>query len=151
MGEAPESCGATDLTLAAGLSFTDDSSDAFPIEARNRTAGTISTTRPTFVFFGTSHCYNTNREAERFVTLYAKHRDDACFLVVDLDDVSPDQRDLVRRYYRGAIPTLAVFDARGRVIYDEAGETAAKRGDFAALERLLARAKSARAADEAGK
>src|SRR5262245_43160825 len=59
--------GAAELTLAPDLSFTDDSSGNFPIRGRNLSEGRIATDRPTIVFYGTSHCWNTNREAERFV------------------------------------------------------------------------------------
>ncbi|HEY2923417.1 MAG TPA: hypothetical protein VGJ98_00455 [Candidatus Eisenbacteria bacterium] len=129
--------GASDLTLAPGLSFTDDSSSAFPIRGENLTDGKIASDRPTAIFFGTSHCWNTNREAERFVAFYRKHKDDARFLVVDLSSPSPDQRALVTRYSTGYIPTLAFLDRRGNVVYNRAGETARERGDISALERIL--------------
>jgi hypothetical protein len=131
------SSGAHDLMLARGLSFTDDSSDAFPIRGKNLSEGRIAADRPTLVFYGTSHCWNTNREAERFVALYGKRKDEARFLVVDLHEPSPDQKILIRRLYGGAIPHLTVFDAKGRVVYNRAGETARKRGDVSELERLL--------------
>ena len=132
--------GASDLFLAAGLSFTDDSSAAFPIRGENLSDGKIASDRPTAIFFGTSHCWNTNREAERFVSLYRTHRDEARFLVVDLNNASPEQRELVARFYRGAIPTVAFLDLKGDVVYDRAGETARERGDASALEEILKRA-----------
>ena len=133
--------GATDLTLAPGLSFTDDSSSAFPIRGANLADGRIGSDRPTAVFFGTSHCWNTNREAERFVALYRKHAEDARFLVVDLEHQSADQQKLVARFYRGYIPTLAFLDRKGNVAYNRAGETARERGDASALEEILEKAK----------
>ncbi|MEO8430634.1 MAG: hypothetical protein ABI592_03925 [Acidobacteriota bacterium] len=136
--------GAMGLTLAPGLSFTDDSSSAFPIRAQNAEDGRIARDRPTAIFFGTSHCWNTNREAERFVALYAKEKDAARFLVVDLDHPSRDQKALVSGFYRGAIPTLAFLDAAGRVVYNDAGETSARRGDASRLEQILATARNAR-------
>lgn len=129
--------GAHALTLAPGLSFTDDSSDNFPIRGENTTDGLPASDRPTMIFFGKSHCYNTSREAERFVAFYARHRDDVHFLVVDLDHPSPAQKLLIRRYYRGGTPTVAVLDAKGKVIYDKAGETAFERGDVTQLEEIL--------------
>ncbi len=105
--------GTRNLTLAPNLSFTDDSSSAFPIRGVNLQDGRIASDRPTAVFFGTSHCWNTNREAERFVALYAKEKDTARFLVVDLERPSSDQRALVSRLYRGAIPSLAFLDRSG--------------------------------------
>jgi hypothetical protein len=132
--------GAQKLTLAPGLSFTDDSSVNFPIRGENLGDGKIASDRPTAIFFGTSHCWNTNREAERFVALYRRVKDAARFLIVDLDAPSPAQTALVTRFYRGAIPTVAFLDRKGNVVYDEAGETARQRGDFSALEEILRRA-----------
>jgi len=133
--------GAVNLSLAPGLSFTDDSSSAFPIRGENLSDGRIASDRPTAIFFGTSHCWNTNREAERFVAFSAKHREDARFLVVDLENPSADQRKLIARFYRGAIPTVAFLDRKGEVVYDRAGETARERGDASALEEILKRAR----------
>jgi hypothetical protein len=132
--EAP---GAQNLTLAPDLSFTDDSSSNFPIRGENLKDGSIASDRPTAIFFGTSHCWNTNREAERFVALYAKHRDDARFLVVDVDHPSRDQKTLVSRFFQGYIPTIAVLDRSGKPVYDRSGETSRTRGDFARLEEIL--------------
>jgi hypothetical protein len=129
--------GAAKLSLAAGLSFTSDSSSAFPIRGENLGEGRIASDRPTAIFFGTSHCWNTNREAERFVALYRKHKDEARFLVVDLEHPSPDQRRLIERFYGGAIPTLAFLDRKGNAVYNRAGETARERSDISGLERIF--------------
>src|SRR5512132_970044 len=91
--------GARDLTLAPDLSFTDDSSSNFPIRGADLSDGRIASDRPTAIFFGTSHCWNTNREAERFVALYAKEKDSARFLVIDLEHASAAQRRLVSKPY----------------------------------------------------
>jgi len=136
--------GAANLSLAPNLSFTDDSSSAFPIRGENLPDGKIASDRPTAIFFGTSHCWNTNREAERFVALYGKHREDARFVVVDLENPSADQRNLIARFYRGAIPTLTFLDRRGEVVYNRAGETARERGDASALEEILKQARAIR-------
>lgn len=138
----PGAGGATGLSLAPGLSFTDDFSAAFPIRGDNLADGKIASDRPTVVFFGTSHCWNTNREAERFVVLFQKHRDEARFLVVDLSSPASEQRPLVARLYHGSIPTLAFLDRKGTVVYNRAGETARERGDTSALEEILRRATS---------
>jgi hypothetical protein len=137
----PGGGGATGLSLAPGLSFTDDSSSAFPIRGRDLADGKIASDRPTVVFFGTSHCWNTNREAERFVALYRRHKDEARFVVVDLSRSSAEQKPLVARLYRGFIPTLAFLDRGGKVVYNRAGETARERGDASALEKILESAK----------
>jgi hypothetical protein len=138
----PGGGGATGLSLAPGLSFTDDSSSAFPIRGHDLGNGKIAADRPTVVFFGTSHCWNTNREAERFVLLYQKHADEARFLVVDAASPASAQRALVTQLYHGFIPTLAFLDRSGKVVYNRAGETSRERGNVSELERLLGTAKA---------
>ena len=133
--------GATGLTLAPGLSFTDDSSAEFPIRGQNLADGKVASDRPTAIFFGTSHCWNTNREAERFVAFYQKHPDEARFVVVDLSKPSGEQKPLIARLYKGFIPTLAFLDRNGKVVYNRAGETSRERGDFSELEGILKSAK----------
>jgi hypothetical protein len=128
---------ATDLTLAAGLSFTDDSSPNFPIEGKNLSDGSIGADHATVIFFGTANCWNTAREAERLVRLYPQYRDKIHFVVVDLRSPSHAQQSLIARYYQGYIPTIAVIDSKGNVLYDRAGETASERGDTSGLQKLL--------------
>jgi len=128
---------AENLTLASGLSFTDDSSDAFPIRGDRLADADIDSGRPTVVFFGASHCWNTNREAERLVALYPKFHDRVRFIVVDVNHPSAAQRPLLQTHYRGSIPTLVIFAANGAVLYSRAGETAATRGDTSVLDRLI--------------
>lgn len=129
--------GASNLFLAPDLSFTDDSSANFPIRGEGVSDGRIASDRPTAIFFGTAHCWNTNREAERFVALYRRHAGEARFLVVDLQHASADQQKLIARFYRGYIPTLAFLDRTGSVVYNRAGETARERGDYSGLEKIL--------------
>jgi hypothetical protein len=133
--------GATKLSLAPDLSFTDDSSSNFPIRGENLGDGRIASDRPTAIFFGTSHCWNTNREAERFVAVAAREREAVRFLVVDLDHPTREQKPLVSRFYRGYIPTLAILDASGKAVYNRSGETADHRGDTAGLEEILRKAR----------
>jgi hypothetical protein len=132
---------ASDLHLAPDLSFTDDSSANFPIAGDSIGDAKVASDRATIMFFGTAHCWNTNREAERLVALYPKYRDKIDFVIVDLDHPAPSQRLLIAKYYHGAIPTIAVIDSKGDVIYDRAGETAGTRGDTSNLEALLNSAK----------
>jgi len=127
---------AANLQLAPGLSFSDDSSANFPITGSDLAAGPVAG-KATVIFFGTSNCWNTAREAERLVKLYPQYRNQIDFVVVDLNRVSPEQQELVSRYYRGAIPTVAVLDSKGNLIYDRAGETAGHRGDTNSLQKLL--------------
>ena len=133
--------GAAHLSLAPDLSFADDSSSNFPIRGVRLGEGEISPGQPAVVFFGTSHCWNTNREAERLVAFYANHKDEAQFLVVDLDHPTRAQRKLVGAYYHGYIPTLAFLDSKGKVVYDKAGETSRIRGDTSRLEEIFRKAR----------
>ena len=132
---------ASDLRLAPNLSFTDDSSANFPIAGDSIGDANLASDHATIIFFGTAHCWNTNREAERLVALYPKYRDRIDFVIVDLDHPSLAQRMLIANYYRRAIPTVTVIDRKGKVLYDRAGETASTRGDTSNLESLLNSAK----------
>ncbi len=134
---APGAYAASDLKLAPRLSFDDDSSPNFPIQGLNLSEGSIARGQATVIFFGTSNCWNTAREAERLVKLYPQFRDRIRFVIVDLRNVAPAQQTLVSRYYHGYIPTIAAIDSQGRVIYERAGETASTRGDTSNLQRLL--------------
>ena len=109
----------------------------FPIQGLNLSESSIARGQATVIFFGTSNCWNTAREAERLVKLYPQFRDRIRFVIVDLRNVAPEQQTLVLLYYHGYIPTIAAIDSQGRVIYDRAGETASTRGDTSNLQRLL--------------
>ncbi len=128
---------AADLKLAPDLSFTDDSSPNFPIAGKNLSDGSIGNDQATVIFFGTANCWNTAREAERLVRLYPQYKDKIRFVVVDLRNPSLAQRALITKYYNGYIPTIAVIDSTGKVLYDRAGETASERGDTSNLQKLL--------------
>lgn len=137
---APRSHAAGNLGLAPGVSFDNDSSGTFPITGSALSDGLVPG-EASIIFFGSSNCWNTAREAERVVKLYPQYRGRLHFVIVDLEHVAADQQSLVKRYYRGAIPTIAVIDSNGKVIYDEAGETAPTRGDTGKLQKLLDSAK----------
>jgi hypothetical protein len=128
---------ASNLVLAPGLSFRDDSSPNFPIRSSDAGNGAIAADRPTLIFIGTAHCWNTAREAERVVMLYQRYKNKVHFIIIDLNNTSSVQRRIVAKYYRGYIPTIVLFDRRGRLVYDQAGETASRRGDTAGLEALI--------------
>ena len=129
--------GAEHLSLAPGLSFTDDSSDRFPIRGDHLDDAAAQPGHATVMFFGAAHCWNTNREAERLVALYPKYQDRVRFIIVDVNRPSPSQRALLQTYYRGSIPTLVVVARDGALLYAEAGETARTRGDTRALDSLI--------------
>jgi len=127
----------SDLKLAPGLSFDDDSSTNFPIRGQGMADASTPFGEATIMCFGTSNCWNTAREAERLVELYPQFRNRLHFVVVDLHNVAPGQEELVAQYYHGYIPTIAVIDSQGKLMYDGAGETATTRGDTSNLQRLL--------------
>jgi hypothetical protein len=128
---------ASDLKMAPKLSFDDDSSPNFPIQGRKLSDGLGRTGEATVIFFGTSNCWNTAREAERLVNLYPQFQNRIHFVIVDLRNVAPAQQPLVSHYYHGYIPTIAAINSGGKVIYNRAGETATIRGDTSNLQRLL--------------
>jgi hypothetical protein len=133
----PRAGAASGLKLAPQLSFDDDSSPNFPIQGENLSEGSIASGEATVIFFGTSSCWNTSREAERLARLYPRFRNRIHFVIVDLNHVAPAQQALVSQYYHGYIPTITAIDSRGTLIYDRAGETASTRGDTSNLQRLL--------------
>jgi len=129
--------GADNLRLAPGLSFSDDSSASFPIAGEHLDDAAVGEGRATIAFFGTAHCWNTNREAERLVALYPKYRDRVRFVIVDVEHPSDDQRALIAQHYHGAIPTVVVLAPDGKVLYSRSGETGGTRGDTTRLDQLL--------------
>jgi hypothetical protein len=133
----PSARAASDLVLAPNLSFEDDSSPHFPIQGRNLSDGQGPPGEATIIFFGTSNCWNTAREAERLVKLYPQFRNRVHFVIVDLHNVSPAQQPLVQHYYHGYIPTITALSSDGNLIYNRSGETALTRGDMINLQRLL--------------
>ena len=94
MATSPARC-ADHLALAPGLSFSDDSSDSFPIRGEHLDDAKSQAGQPTVIFFGAAHCWNTNREAERLVELYPKYQDRVSFIIVDVTArVPPSERCL---------------------------------------------------------
>jgi hypothetical protein len=133
----PRADAASGLKLSPNLSFDDDSSPNYPIQGDDLSEGSIASGEATVIFFGTSNCWNTSREAERLVKLYPQFRNRIHFVIVDLNNVATEQQTLVSQYYHGYIPTITAIDSKGNVIYDRAGETASTRGDTSNLQRLL--------------
>ena len=85
--------------------------------------GKIASDRPTAIFFGTSHCWNTNREAERFVAVAGRAEVAVRFWWTRPPAAS---RRPSSRGSTAAIPTLAILDSAGKVIYNRSGETASR-------------------------
>jgi len=101
---------ASDLNLALKLSFDDDSSPNFPIQGQNLANGSIASGEATVIFFGTSNCWNTAREAERLVKLYSQFHNRIQFVIVDLHNVAPAQEEIGG----SLLPWLHTHDHRDR-------------------------------------
>ena len=126
------------LKLAPQLSFDDDSRLERDPRRGASPEGSIASGEASVIFFGTSNCSNTSREAERLVRLYPRFRNRIYFLIVDSQPRGArSEQALVSQYYHGYIPTITAIDSKGHVIYDRAGETASTHGDTSNLQRLL--------------
>jgi hypothetical protein len=116
---------AEDLSLRPGLSFTQDIDNGFPILGKSMEDMAVSTGKPVFIFFGSSGDLNTNRQAKRVVDLY--HKADTRtlkFIIVDVDNPPNDLgKALIKKYYKGYVPSQVLLDKEGKLIWDQTGET----------------------------
>ena len=57
------------------------------------------------------------------MNLYQKYKGRVHFVIVDLDlKRSPEQQELVKKYYRGYIPHVTVLGKSGQAVYNSSGE-----------------------------
>ncbi len=57
------------------------------------------------------------------MNLYEKYKGRANFVIIDLDRKrSPAQQELVKKYYQGYIPYVAILDQSGKAVYNSSGE-----------------------------
>jgi hypothetical protein len=114
------------LKLNSRLDFQSDSLDGPLITGDDAQAGAIPG-KPNYVIIYGEGCFNSKRQARRTVELYNKYRDRVHFVVVDMDvKRSPAQQQLVKQFYRGYIPHVAVLDTEGKVVYNSSGEVDSK-------------------------
>ncbi len=67
--------------------------------------------------------YISKRQARRSVNLYEKYKGRVNFVIIDLDRKrSPAQQELVKKYYQGYIPHVAILDKSGNAVYNSSGE-----------------------------
>jgi len=126
---------AEDLKLNQHLDYSSDSVDGPLITGSNLQAGP-ERDKPNYVIIYAEGCYNSKRQARRTVDLYDKYKGRVGFVVVDLDKPhSAAQQRLIDTYYRGFIPDLIVLDAKGKPLYNQAGEQ-----DEQVLAQILDRA-----------
>ena len=122
----PAAWGIDNLKLNQKLDYRTDSLDGPLITGDDAQSG-FQRGKTNYVIIYGEGCFNSKRQAQRTVDLYNKYRDRVHFVVVDLDlRRSPAQQELVKRYYKGYIPHVAVLDADGKVLYDADGEVASQ-------------------------
>jgi hypothetical protein len=131
---APSLLAIDNLKLNPNLDYGSDSLDGPLITGTNAQSGFVSGKTNYVIMYGEG-CFNSKRQARRTVELYNKYRSHVHFVVVDLDvQRSPEQQDLVKRYYKGYIPHVLVLDAHGEPLYNQSGEV-----DSGVIEDLFKR------------
>ena len=131
---APTSLAIDNLNLNPHLDYGSDSLDGPLITGSDAQSGFFSGKTNYVIMYGEG-CFNSKRQARRTVELYNKYRSQVHFVVVDLDvQRSPEQQDLVKKYYKGYIPHVLVLDAHGEPLYNQSGEV-----DSGVIEDLFKR------------
>ena len=114
------------LKLNSKLDYSSDSQDGPLITGDDAQSGFVPGKTNYVIIYGEG-CFNSKRQARRTVELYNKYRNQVHFVVVDLDERrSPEQQELVRKYYQGSIPHVLILDAKGNPLYNSAGEVDSK-------------------------
>jgi hypothetical protein len=110
------------LKLNQHLNYGSDSLDGPLITGTDAQSGFVSGKINYVIMYGEG-CFNSKRQARRTVELYNKYRSQVHFVVIDLDvQRSPEQQQLVKKYYPGYIPHVLVLDAHGEPLYNQSGE-----------------------------
>lgn len=113
---------ADNLKLNDHLDYSSDSHDG-PLITGDHLLDGAGGDKPAYVIMYGEGCYNSKRQARRTVSLYEKYKGRVQFVVIDLDQPrSPAQDELVRRFYKGYIPHVAVLGRDGKVAYNSSGE-----------------------------
>ncbi|QQR56918.1 MAG: hypothetical protein IPG59_18275 [Candidatus Melainabacteria bacterium] len=118
---------AENISLKRGISFNQDIDSGFPIVGQKMDDASIEPGKPTFIFFGGSGDLNTNRQAKIVVGLYNKYaKEGVKFLLVDVDKTNktPAVTQLIKKYYKGYIPSQVILNADGGVVDSKIGEVA---------------------------
>src|ERR1700758_348541 len=122
------------LKLNSQLNYSSDSLDGPLITGTDAQAGFVSGKTNYVIMFGEG-CFNSKRQARRTVELYNKYRSQVHFVVIDLDvQRSPEQQELVKKYYKGYIPHVVVLNAQAEPLYNQSGEV-----DSGVIEDLFKR------------
>jgi hypothetical protein len=129
---APALFAIDNLKLNPNLDYGSDSLDGALITGSDAQSGFVAG-KPNYVIIYGEGCFNSKRQAQRTVDLYNKYRSQVHFVVVDLDvQRSPEQQELVKRYYKGYIPHVVVLDGAGNPLYNQSGEV-----DSGVIEGIL--------------
>jgi thioredoxin-like negative regulator of GroEL len=113
---------ADNLKLNQHLDYSSDSHDGPLITGDHLEDGVIAG-KPAYIIIYGEGCFNSKRQARRTVALYEKYRDKVQFVVIDLDrKKSSAQEELVKKFYKGYIPHVAVLAGDGRPVYNASGE-----------------------------
>ena len=124
---APGLFAADNLKLNSHLDYSSDSHDGPLITGDNLQTGLVAG-KPNYVIIYAEGCFNSKQQARRTVDLYNKYRGKVNFVVIDLDlRASPEQQELVKRYYKGYIPHVVVLSKKGEAVYNSSGEVESPR------------------------
>jgi thiol:disulfide interchange protein len=122
---------ADNLHLNQHLDYSSDSQDGPLITGEHLQDGAVAG-KPNYVIIYGEGCFNSKRQARRTVSLYEKYKERVSFVIIDLDSTrSPEQQELVRKYYQGYIPHVVVLDNGGNPLYNASGEV--EEGNVAAF------------------
>ncbi len=126
---------AENLQLNPKLDYSSDSQDG-PLITGDDMGAALVTGKPTYVIMYGEACYNSKHQARRTVSSYQKYKGRVQFVIIDLDHpLSPGQKELQKKFYRGYIPHVVVLDASGHAVYNASGEV-----DEAVISGLLDKA-----------
>lgn len=135
---APVCRAGENLKLNPKLDYSSDSNDGPHITGDQMDSGAVFG-KPNYILMYGEGCYNSKRQSRRTVQLYEKYGGRVNFVIIDLDHpLSNPQLDLVKKYYRGAIPHVVVLDPAGKAVYNAAGEVD-EAELFGMLDKLLTR------------
>jgi hypothetical protein len=91
--------GIDNLKLNTSLDYSSDSLDG-PLITGDDAQSSFGPGKTNYVIIYGEGCFNSKRQARRTVELYSKYRNQAHFVVVDLDEKrSPEQQKLVKECY----------------------------------------------------